>query len=148
MKDLSAPKVREPQCIEFKIDDDVFQAYPRVGAGILDDVMDLSDFGELLSLNPEDATPEDTVALMKAQRDYNLRLMTFLDTVLLPDSAKLYAERLRSVTHPIERNTSQSVIKYLVEEYSKPHPTEPLSLSTNGHSGINENSTVGVSTTE
>lgn len=140
--DYSKPVTKEPKLIEITIDGDKFYAYPNVGAGLIDDLMDLTEFGDLLDITPENATMEDLRNLAKANHSYNVRLMNFLDTVLTEESALLYTQRLRMAgPKSIERWQSQGVIRGLMEEYSKPHPTEPLSSSTNGRGGTSSNST-------
>lgn len=134
--DISKPKTKEPTYIEFTLDGDTFQASPNVGQSLIDDLMDLKDFEGLTDLDPEEATIQDTMRLMKANHDYNLRLVQFLDAVLTEDSAALYANRLRMTgERSIERWQSQGVVRHLIEEYSKPHPTVPPSPITNGHGG-------------
>ena len=128
----------------FPIDDDEFRALPAVGGGLIDDLLNLDEFGDLLSLDAEKATQSDLAALMKAKQAYDLKLAGFLDQVLDDDSAHLFAARYRAVERPIERHHAQQVIKFLVERYSKPHPTEPPSPSTPGHGGTNVNSMGGV----
>lgn len=147
MKDFSRPKTDTPSPpIEFSIDGDVFYAHPRVGGKIVDDAMDLREFGDLLNIDPAEATKEEALALGQAVSNYNMRLVAFLDKVLLPESAELYAARMLSVDKPIDKPTSQDVVRFLIEEYSKPHPTQPLSPSTNGQGGTGASSTATAST--
>lgn len=149
MRDFSKPVIKEPTLIEFTLDGDVFHAYPNVGAGLIDDLMDLTEFGDLLDKDPDTATAEDLTKLAKAQHTYNVRLANFLDLVLSPESAELYASRLRLAgPKSIERWQSQGVIRFLIEEYSKPHPTGPPSSSTNGRGGSKRSSTATASTGE
>lgn len=147
--DFSKPVTKEETYIEFTMDGDTFKAYPHVGHGLIDDLMDLTEFGDLLGLKPENATADDLRKLADANHKYNVRLMTFLDMVLTPESAELFASRLRA-TGPkaIERWQSQALIRALMEEYSKPHPTEPLLSSTNGRGGTGSSSTVIASASE
>lgn len=142
--DFSKPVVKEQKLIEFTLDGDTFYAYPSVGAGIMDDILDVNDFEGLTNLTPEDATTENVVALMKANHNYNVRLMSFLDQVLTEESAQLYASRLRMAgERSIDREQSQRVVRFLVEQYSKPHPTEPPASSSNGRGGTRRSSTAG-----
>lgn len=148
--DFSKPVTKEGEkFIEFTLDGDTFQAYPNAGHGLIDDLMDLSEFGDLVGIKPDEASIEDVRKLAEANHKYQVRLMGFLDAVLTPDSARLYAERLRMAgPRSIERWQSQKVIRALMEAYSKPHPMEPPSSSTNGRGGMKQSSTDTVSASE
>lgn len=129
--------------VTFTIDNDEFRALPAVGGGLIDDLLNLDEFGDLLNLKPEEATVAQMRELLAAKKTYDLKLMGFLDLVLDEESALRWAARYRSVDQPITRAHAQTVIKYLVEQYSKPHPTEPPSPSTPGLGGTNVNSMGG-----
>lgn len=137
--------------IHFTIDDDTFYCVASIGGGLIDDLLSLDEFGDLLKIEPEDATREDLQALAQAKREYDLKLANFLDTVMREESRLLFAERYRATgrgeIRPIGRSHAQAVIKHLVECYSKPHPTEPPSPSTNGHGGTNVTSMGGAQPT-
>lgn len=140
--DASKPKVKEAQYIEFTVDNDTFYAFPNVGAALIEDMLDLTDFEGLVDLKPEEATQQDLLRLMKANHTYNVRLMNFLDQVLTPESAQLFASRLRMAgDQAIDKQQSQAVVRGLIEVYSKPHPTEPPLSSTNGQGGTTPNLT-------
>jgi hypothetical protein len=139
--------------IEFTIDDDTFHCVASIGGGLIDDLLSLDEFGDLLSIEPENATKEDLQALAVAKRKYDLKLANFLDMVMREDSRQLFADRYRASgqrggLRPIGRSHAQAVIKHLVECYSKPHPTEPPLPSTNGHGGTNVTSMGGVQPAE
>jgi hypothetical protein len=68
--------------------------------------------------------------------------MAFLDQVLLPESAQRFADRLRSVTEPIDLYQVQDVLRFLIGRYSG-RPTEPSLSSQNGHDGTTTSSTAG-----
>jgi hypothetical protein len=75
-------------------------------------------------------------------------VMGFLDTVLEPESAKLFAERMKDPHNPIDIDELTQVAVWLVEEvYVSERPTEAPSPSPNG-SGSTGPSTTGTASTE
>jgi len=55
-------------------------------------------------------------------------LTSALELVLLPDSHRLFTERLKSLENPIELEQAADVIQWLMEVYGK-RPTKPSSHS-------------------
>lgn len=135
LKAFSSPK-REP--IRFRIDDDVFEAVPAIGGFLISEILD-----ESVRFSRTFASAPGSNELNDAAKEYNLRVTTFLDTVLLPDSALRLAERLRSVTEPIEMAQVYEVYTWLIQQYSKGRPTTPSLSSPNGHGGTGTSSTDG-----
>jgi hypothetical protein len=113
--------------IPFKIDDDIFVAVGTApGMAIL-----------------------DVSAVNKAENVDKIRIIfDFLDKVLYPDSAQLFADRLADPTKPIEIEQATSVAVWLMEDkYAKERPTEDPSPSANGSENTGPNSTDGAQAT-
>lgn len=112
--------------IAFKIDEDDFLAVPSIPGE------------EMLAL----------VAKMKnlTEEDELQALYTFLDLVLLPESAELFATRMRSKEHPIDLATAIAVVDDLTAEYTN-RPTGASSPSANGSVSGAVGSTGGASPT-
>lgn len=112
MKDFS--KVRKK--IEFMIDGDVFEAAPAVPAEVL-----IEYTQEFSGMDPEKIPIEQQ---LKAFR-------SILALTLLPDSLKLFTERMRDQQRPIEIDQISEVITWLFEEYG----LRPTELPTDSSSG-------------
>lgn len=138
MQDFSLPS-EEP--LRFKIDDDLFEAAPRVGAYLLQDVIDMSDAASLSSFDGTGG-PEETARASSVAVRQMAKATTFLDAVLLDDSAARFAERLRSTTNPISFDQVFQVWQWLIGKYGS-RPTRPSSPSVNGHDGTGTSSTAG-----
>jgi len=112
MKDFTAD--RKPD-LEFKINDDVFYALGDAPGGVILDLADMSDDE-------------------KANR--NSAIMEFLDTALLPESAELFAERMRDPENPITFAQLLSIFEWLIDEYAggeeADRPTKGPSSSSTG----------------
>jgi hypothetical protein len=127
------------ETLKFKLDGDVFEAVSSVPAALMSDMMDLSgQFGftqlNAAEIDVEDISPENIERLQgmasQAQKQ-TARLLSFLDQVLLDDSALLFAERLRSTKKPITLADAFNVWRYLVEQYGG-RPTKQSVSSANG----------------
>lgn len=92
---------------QFKIDNDIFQCARVIPASV----------GRVLA-TLIDASPID-------QFD---GLGTVLDMIMLPDSAKRFAERMQSPTEPISLDQLNDVMAWLLEEYGG-RPTTPAGNS-------------------
>lgn len=114
--------------LQFEIDDDVFTAVGTApGMAIL-----------------------DVAAVNKAENMDKIRIIfEFLDQVLLPESAALFAERLKSPTKPITIDQATSVAVWLMEEaYGSERPTGAQSPSANGSGSTGQSSTDGAQATD
>lgn len=143
IRDFSLPK---QETLKFKIDDDVFEAVPIVGAQVLRDITNMSDLIQLQGLDTSSVTKEQLEAMAEVANQHTARTMQFLDLVLLPDSAARFAERLRSSDEPITIQQTYEVWRWLIERYSA-RPTPPSLPSLNGHDGTGSSSTVGAPAT-
>lgn len=150
MKDFTKSRSTTP--IEFKIDGDVFQAVPTLNADQQIQAVSLINMvgtteleGEAIAnIDPVNATAFDierAKGVASAAGDAVLKIMVMLDELLLPDSAKRFAERMKSKTEPIDLEQVMGVFQWLVSSYGE-RPTSPLSSSSNGHSGTGTSSTV------
>jgi hypothetical protein len=92
----------------------------------------------------------DVSAVNKAEDLDKIRIVfDFLDKVLLPESAALFAERLASAEKPIEIEQATDVAVWLVQEkYNKERPTEAPSPSENGSGSTGQSSTDGAQVKE
>lgn len=146
MMDFSVPREAAPKPIEFKVDDDVFQAYPAVGGGVMLDTLtfdvNVLDLENLDNPNVE-ASPKQIAAMTSAINNQARKLLGFLDIALLPASAERFAERMRSTTEPITLDQALEISRWLMGQYGV-RPTEPSSPSSNGHDGTGTTSMVGV----
>jgi hypothetical protein len=138
IRDFTRTRSHEP--IRFKIDDDTFEAHPSCGAALLIQIGDIERLAQALNVDAANASAEQLKELQLATTERQLRLMNFLDAVLLPDSAERLAARLRSVDDPIELDQLQDVAMFLAMRYAA-RPTGPSSASSNGHDGGGHNST-------
>lgn len=138
------------ETIKFKIDGDVFEAVSDVPASLMSDMMDLSgQFGftqlNAATLDTDDVSPENIERLQgmasQAQQQTS-RLLSFLDQVLLPESALLFAERLRSTEKPITLPDAFNTWRWLVEQYGG-RPTMQSASSANGAGATGMSSTGG-----
>lgn len=141
IQDFSLPK-REP--IRFKIDDDVFEAVPSVGADVMRDVIGMTDAIKVTALDQATATPEQLGEAASTVKTHTARALQFLDTVLLPESAQRFGERMRSIENPITLEQAFQVWTWLIGQYGG-RPTVPSSPSANGHGGTGTSSTAGAS---
>lgn len=109
MKTFDTPVLKP---IEFSIDGDVFHASPVCPAGTLVDIT--------------------SVVNAESQGEQLNAVMDFLDQVLVPDSAELFAERLRSAERAISIQQATEVFQFLLESYNKGFPTTEPSQSASG----------------
>lgn len=114
---------KRSQPIQWTMDEDTFQA----AAACPQDVL-----LELIKMGNPDTTREQKIAAMP----------TFLDQVLLPESAARYAARVKDPENPIELEQTVEVAKYLVEQYTG-RPTAPPSSSESGGGDTGHGSTPG-----
>lgn len=142
--DFSAPLERAPEPIRFTVDDDTFEAYPQVGGGLLMDVISIEGLDQLTL--PDDPDAElSTSELTKMSRIANTqsrKMLDFLDTALLPESAERFAQRMRSTENPISLQQVFQIGRWLLAQYGA-RPTEPPSSSDNGRGGSGGPSTAG-----
>lgn len=118
IKNFSRPKMPDRQ---FQIDDDIFDCVPEIPAGVM------KLFSQMFKAKPAD--------------QYE-KLAEMLDLFLLPDSAQLFADRMVSQTNPITMDHINSVIEWLMEEFSG-RPTQRAKPSTTSRSRTGTNSTDG-----
>lgn len=123
VKDFSTdPK---PQ-LEFKIGDDLFYAVGDTPGGV---VLDLAEMA-----NTQEGESK-TAAITE-----------FLDGVLLPESAELFADRLRDPSNPITFEQLLAVFEWLLEEYvggiDADRPTKAAASSSSGSRRTGRSSTV------
>lgn len=109
--------------VKFQIDDDVFEA---VGTAPAMAVLDVSAVNQAKDL--------DKIRI----------ILSFLDQVLLPDSAQRFADRLKSAEEPIDIDQAASVAVWLMEGvYAPERPTPAQSPSETGSETTGQNSTDG-----
>lgn len=104
--------------IQFEIDGDLFTAASGLPAGTL------AEFG----VRYADAASD------KGIEEQFESLSGVLSLVLLPDSYKLFGERLHDRERPIDLEQLNDVIVWLLEQYGL-RPTVPASVSSNGSQG-------------
>lgn len=146
IQDFSRPSDQPPKPnIKFRIDDDVFEAYPEIGGQVLMPAISLDGLDQLVGKDQAalQALPAEQQALAAtAVNRQTLAALQFMDLVLLPDSAQRFAERMRSVTEPITLAQAFEVWRWLLGQYGA-RPTMPSSPSGNGHDGTGQSSTAG-----
>lgn len=109
MKDFT----RERKKIEFKIDDDIFQAKSPIPAQVL------MDFAKEFSSMSEESTVDQQLEAFKG----------VLELVLMPGSLKRFFDRMSDVENPIEIGQVEAIIEWLFEEYGLRPTTPPESSS-------------------
>lgn len=121
-------KIDRRDNVKFQIDDDVFEA---VGTAPAMAILDVS------AVNQADGLDKIKI------------IFTFLDQVLLPDSAQRFADRLKSSEHPIDIDQAASIAVWLMEGvYATERPTPAQSPSDNGSESTGQSSTDGAQGTE
>jgi hypothetical protein len=105
-EDVAGPK--------FKIDDEIFECAPWLGAGAVQDLITLQR-----AMTSKDRTAQITT------------YASLLDSILLPESMTRFTTRMRSPIKPITQSQLENVVLSLVARYSK-RPTEPASPSSIG----------------
>lgn len=119
MKDFTQERA---EALEFKIDDDVFYATGDLPGGVISDmaaIMMLDDNGEKLKV-----------------------IMDFLDDALLPESAELFAERMRDPSNPITFNQAMEIFEWIIETLTENvRPTQAPSSSQRGRRSVGTRST-------
>lgn len=144
IQDFSRPKV-ERETIKFKVDDDLFEAYPEIGGNVLMPAISLDGLDGLVGRDQaslQALSPEEQARAATAVNSQTVRALQFMDVVLLPDSAVRFAERMRSVEEPITLEQAFQIWRWLLSQYGA-RPTEPSSPSENGHDGTGPSSTAG-----
>lgn len=125
MKDFSIE--RKPD-LEFRIGADVFYAVGDTPGGVILDLAEIGNSAE--GVNKTSAISE------------------FLDSVLLPDSAELFAQRMRDSENPITFEQLISVFEWLLEEYTggeeTARPTQAAASSSSGSRRTGRSSTASV----
>lgn len=121
VKDFTNTDKKPP--IPFTIDDDTFHAVGNAPANAFLDVS----------------------LVNKAEGLDKIRvILEFLDKVLLPADAVIFAERLGSAEKPIEIDQAAAIAVWLMEEkYAEERPTEAPSPSSNGSGSTGPSSTDG-----
>ncbi len=109
IKDFSRPRKK----ISFTIDGDLFEAAPVMPAETL---MDFAGH-----FNKVGGTPAENLAAMRG----------LLEMVLLPDSYRRIAERMRDRANPIDIDQIGDLIPWLLEQYGL-RPTQRSSSSADG----------------
>lgn len=115
IKDFTKARKR----LQFKIDDDVFEASPAVPAEVL---MDFAT--QFVGTDPENASVDKQLEAFRS----------VLGLVLLEESLARFNARLRDRARPIDISQVEDVITWLFEEYGL-RPTELPSPSSTGPSG-------------
>lgn len=122
MKDFTVE--RKPD-LEFKIGDDMFYAVGDTPGGVILDLAEIGNTAEGVSKTSS--------------------IMAFLDSVLLPESADLFAERMRDTKNPITFEQLIAVFEWLLEEYvggeETGRPTQGPASSSSGSRRTGRNST-------
>lgn len=104
--------------LDFTIGKDTFYATPVAPGGVLADLADVED-------------ADNNLDKMKV-------VMGFFDKVLHPDSATLFATRLRDPGNPISLPVAMEVFTDLIEEYTdgvRPTVPQPVSRAGSGETG-------------
>lgn len=114
MDDIMDFTVERPE-IKFRIDDDVFTAYPALPAMV---VLEFSTRSAAI-----DTEDDDDVA--------RVELLKSLELVLTPQSYARFVERLSSYAEPIDLEQVKAILPKLMEKYGL-RPTEPSSSSSPG----------------
>lgn len=110
---------RQPRVIEFKIDDDIFRCHPRLPAQtLIDFTLEVEKIGE-------EMTSEQGIAT----------LINTLKMVLVPDSYKIFHDRMSSTVAPIELEQANEIIQWVMGEYGM-RPTESPGASSNGQPAL------------
>lgn len=112
IKDFSKARKR----LQFRIDDDVFEAASAVPADVLIDYT-----MEFAGLDPAKVPIEQQLKVFRS----------VLELTLLPESLTRFTARMRDRENPIEMDQIDSVITWLFEEYGL-RPTESPSDSSDG----------------
>jgi hypothetical protein len=123
--DFSRLEVKEPK--RFIIDDITYECSPVLPAGGTRTLAKLTRLQRLSAAEPAD---QDEYGL-----DIVEQLGEFMDTIMLPDSAKQFAERIRDPLHPIDDEQIGKIIVWLIGEYGG-RPTNPPSPSSDGRNEI------------
>jgi hypothetical protein len=110
IKDFS--KARKP--IQFRIDEDTFDAVPTIPAQVLIDFTK-----QITTSDPTQMSPEMQVKM----------LVEMLEIVLRPQSLKRFQERMADVDNPIDMEQINDVVFWLFEEYGLRPTTESVSSS-------------------
>jgi hypothetical protein len=110
IKDFTRARKR----IQFKIDDDIFDAYPALPALIL---MEFSARAEAVNSDDNEVAKEE--------------LIKMFELILQPESLKVFIERMRNYEKPIDNRQVNDVIPWLLEQYGL-RPTTPSENSSDG----------------
>jgi len=113
----------------FKIDDDVFYVTSVPPAGALMDLAEMASFDQ--------NNPTHMVRLVG-------KMSSFLDAVMMPESAVRFAERMRSPIKPIKATQIVKILQWLMKVYSGGKDQSAQSLhSQAGPGATGPNSTDG-----
>lgn len=98
--------------VKFKVDGELFECAP---VGML----------------PAGAT-RDLASLARADKNQQVILFgSFIDAVMMPESAARFAQRLRDPQNPVLNRQISEIIVFLIRTYGD-RPTVPVSSSVNG----------------
>ncbi len=111
MKDFT----RERKVIEFKIDGDVFRAVPVIPADVM-----IKFVQRFEDMDPESKKSSENIAA----------LLETLETLLIPDSFKLFRARMGE---NVDINQVNEVVEWVMGEYGM-RPTQPSEPSSDGSS--------------
>lgn len=115
MKDFT----RQPRVIEFQIDHDIFRCHPRLPAQtLIDFTLEVEKLGD-------EMTSEQGIETM----------IGTLKMVLVPDSYKLFHDRMRDSLNPIELEQTNEIIQWIMGEYGM-RPTQSPEPSSNGQPSL------------
>lgn len=121
LKDLTDRTPRQPKRV--KIEPDVFDCALKLPAGVVQDIMDLRRLMGIVQRS-QAAGNVDTDSV----EEMNRKLFGMLDVILLPESAELFAKRMRDPVNPIDTDDISRFVAWVIEEYGE-RPTTPSSAS-------------------
>jgi hypothetical protein len=141
--DFGTPHDAAPKPIEFNVGEDRFQAYPEIAGGLLMDVIAIEGLDQLsIPDDPNELSTSEIAKMGQIANTQAKKMLDFLDEALLPESAELFAKRMRSRDNPITLTQAFAIGRWLLGEYGA-RPTEPSSSSGNGRDGSGATSMVG-----
>lgn len=114
MKDFS----KQRKVIQFEIDGDVFRAHPVIPADTM-----IQFIQKFENIDPEAKGSQESIRA----------LMETLETLLVPDSYKLFRSRMSDNDRAIDIDQVNSVVEWVMGEYGM-RPTQPSESSSDGSS--------------
>jgi hypothetical protein len=123
----------------FRIDADVFECAPAVPVNLARKLSKMR--GEFVGIDPD--RPEDVDPVL-AERMMDV-VIEILDEIMLPASAKRFAERMGSIIEPIDSRQLVKVANWLMEDLAeRPTQQEPDSSASSTPTPTSPSSTDGV----